>query len=60
MLAPAYPNWFITASVPACTSVQFKFIKVTSGGAVTWEGGTNHSYTTPCSGTGATTVNWQN
>lgn len=59
MLAPGYPNWFISASVPACTSVQFKFIKMTSGGAVTWENGSNHSYTTPCSGTGATTVNWQ-
>jgi glycosidase len=59
MLAPGYPNWFVTASVPACTSVQFKFIRVTSGGVVTWENGTNHSYTTPCSGTGATTVNWQ-
>lgn len=59
MLAPAYPNWFITASVPACTSVQFKFIKVTAGGVVTWENGTNHSYTTPCSGTASTTVNWQ-
>ena len=59
MLAPNYPNWFITASVPACTAVQFKFIRITSGGAVTWENGSNHSYTTPCSGTGSVTVNWQ-
>lgn len=59
MLAPSYPNWFITASVPACATFQFKFIKITSGGAVTWENGTNHSYTAPCSGTGSTTVNWQ-
>lgn len=59
MLAPNYPNWFITASVPACTAIQFKFIKMTSSGAVTWENGPNHSYTTPCSGTGSATVNWQ-
>jgi len=59
MLAPNYPNWFITASVPACTAIQFKFIKITSSGAVTWENGPNHSYTTPCSGTGSATVNWQ-
>jgi glycosidase len=59
MLTPNYPNWFITANVPACTTVQFKFIKITSGGSVTWENGSNHSYTTPCSGTGAVTVNWQ-
>lgn len=59
LLAPNYPNWFTTVSVPACSTVQFKFIKITSGGAVTWENGSNHSYTVPCSGTGATTVNWQ-
>ena len=59
MLAPNYPNWFVTASVPACATIQFKFLKITAGGAVTWENGSNHSYTTPCSGTGATTVSWQ-
>ncbi|MFI7135078.1 alpha-amylase family glycosyl hydrolase [Nonomuraea sp. NPDC050153] len=59
LLAPNYPNWFTTASVPACSTIQFKFIKITSGGAVTWESGSNHSYTTPCSGTGSTTVSWQ-
>ncbi len=59
MLPPNYPNWFITASVPACATIQFKFIKITSGGAVTWENGANHSYTAPCSGTGSTTVGWQ-
>lgn len=59
MLTPNYPNWFITASVPACTTIQFKFMKITSAGAVTWENGSNHSYTTPCSGTGSATVDWQ-
>jgi len=59
MLAPNYPNWFVTASVPACATIQFKFLKITAGGAVTWENGSNHSYITPCSGTGATTVSWQ-
>jgi glycosidase len=59
MLAPNYPTWFVTASVPACATVQFKFIKITAGGAVTWENGANHGYTAPCSGTGATTVGWQ-
>lgn len=59
MIAPNYPNWFTTVSLPACATVQFKFIKITSGGAVTWENGANHSYTAPCSGTGSTTVNWQ-
>ncbi|WP_027342105.1 alpha-amylase family glycosyl hydrolase [Hamadaea tsunoensis] len=59
MNTPNYPNWFVTASVPACTTIQFKFEKITSGGVVTWENGSNHSYTTPCSGVGSTTVSWQ-
>ncbi|HEX6291573.1 MAG TPA: alpha-amylase family glycosyl hydrolase [Herpetosiphonaceae bacterium] len=59
MVAPSYPDWYITTSVPACTTVQFKFIKITSGGAVTWENGANHTYTAPCSGTGSSTVWWQ-
>jgi glycosidase len=59
MLTPNYPNWFIVASVPAGQTIQFKFIKITAGGAVTWEAGSNHSYTVPTSGTGSVNVNWQ-
>jgi glycosidase len=60
MLDPNYPNWFLNASVPAGTNVQFKFIKIAANGAVTWENGANHSYAVPNSGTGFVTVNWQN
>jgi glycosidase len=59
MLAPNYPNWFLNASVPAGKTIQFKFIKIAAGGAVTWENGANHSYTVPTSGTGFVNVNWQ-
>lgn len=59
LLAPNYPNWFGVASVPACSTVQFKFVKITSGGIVTWENGANHTVSTPCSGTSAVTANWQ-
>ena len=59
LMAPNYPNWFTVVSLPACATVQFKALKITSGGAVTWENGSNHSYTVPCSGTGSTTINWQ-
>ncbi|HEV7474873.1 MAG TPA: alpha-amylase family glycosyl hydrolase [Pyrinomonadaceae bacterium] len=59
MLTPNYPNWFLTASVPAGQTIQFKFIKIAAGGAVTWENGSNHSYTVPSSGTGFVNVNWQ-
>lgn len=59
MLAPHYPDWFLTASVPAGQTIQFKFIKIAAGGAVTWENGANHSFTVPTSGTGFVNVNWQ-
>jgi glycosidase len=59
MLTPNYPNWFLTASVPAGQTIQFKFIKIASGGGVTWENGSNHTYTVPSSGTGFVNVNWQ-
>jgi hypothetical protein len=57
---PNYPNWFIMASVPACSTIQFKFIIIRIDGSVQWDNGSNHSYTTPCSGTGSINVNWQN
>ena len=59
MLSPNYPNWFLTVSVPAGQTIQFKFIKIAANGAVTWEAGSNHSYTVPTSGTGFVNVNWQ-
>lgn len=59
MLTPNYPNWFLTASMPAGQTIQFKFIKIASGGGVTWENGANHTYTVPSSGTGFVNVNWQ-
>jgi glycosidase len=60
MLPPNYPNWFLNTSLPAGTTVQFKFIKIAANGAVTWENGANHQYTVPASGTGFVNVNWQN
>jgi hypothetical protein len=59
MLTPNYPNWFIVSSVPAGQTIQFKFIKIAANGSVTWEAGSNHSYTVPTSGTGFVNVNWQ-
>ena len=59
MVCPLYPSWFINTSVPAGTTIQFKFIKIAANGAVTWEAGANHTYTVPASGTGFVTVNWQ-
>jgi glycosidase len=60
MMAPNYPNWFLMASVPACYTIQFKYIIIRANGAVQWENGANHSFTAPCSGTGYINVTWQN
>ena len=59
MLDPNYPNWFRNASVPPGATIQFKFIKIAANGAVTWENGSNHTYTVPTSGDGYVNVNWQ-
>ena len=54
----SYPSWYCDVSVPANSTLQFKFIKK-NGGTVTWEGGSNHVVTTPASGAGKVIVNWQ-
>lgn len=59
MLTPNYPNWFLNVSVPAGRTIQFKFVKIAVNGTVTWEAGSNHTYTVPTSGTGFVNVNWQ-
>lgn len=54
-----YPSWYYDVNVPAGTSVEFKFIKKDGSGNVTWESGSNRTYTTPSSGTGEYTGTWQ-
>lgn len=57
--AGTYPNWWLTVSVPAGKTLQFKFIKIQANGTVTWENGANHSYTVPATGVGSVNFNWQ-
>lgn len=54
-----YPTWFYDISVPANTSIEYKFIKIDGAGNVVWESGMNHTYTTPSKNTGESVVNWQ-
>lgn len=57
---PNYPDWYLPVSVPANTAIEFKFIKRDGSGSVTWEGGSNHTFTTPASGTADTpNYSWQ-
>jgi hypothetical protein len=54
----AYPTWYADVSVPASSTINFKFIR--KGSTTVWEGGANHVFTTPATGTATVTVNWQN
>jgi glycosidase len=57
---PAAGSGLQTVSVPAGSTVQFKFFVLHSNGSITWENGANHSYTIPAMGVGAAAVTWQN
>ncbi|MEO3859062.1 alpha-amylase family glycosyl hydrolase [Acrocarpospora sp. B8E8] len=50
---PNYPEWFLPVSVPAGTTIQFKFLKK-NGGSTIWEGGSNRSFTVPADTQGST------
>jgi glycosidase len=57
--AGTYPNWWLTVSVPAGKTLQYKFIRIQANGSVTWENGANHSYSVPASGVGSVNASWQ-
>jgi len=48
---PNYPEWFLPVSVPADTSFEFKFVKIDENDNVTWEGGSNRTFTSPTAST---------
>lgn len=54
------PVWTITVNLPAGQSMDYKFIRVTSDGSVTWESDPNRSYTVPlCQASSTVTTQWQ-
>lgn len=53
-----YPTWFYDISVPAGTTIEYKYIKKDAAGNVIWESGANHVYTTVSNGTGIVVDNW--
>ena len=55
----SYPTWFYDVSVPAGTTIEYKFVKIDGSGNVTWESGSNHVVTTPANGTATVCVDWQ-
>lgn len=63
MLNPDYPEWFLPVSVPAGTTIEFKFIKKDASGNVTWEGGSNRVITSSSLSAGTVDTEiytWQN
>ncbi|MCL2719475.1 MAG: alpha-amylase family glycosyl hydrolase [Lachnospiraceae bacterium] len=54
----SYPTWFVDASVPVNTRIEYKFIKKDGAGNVVWEGGNNRVFNTGQT-TGEVTGNWQ-
>lgn len=53
MLNPNYPEWFLPVSVPAGTTIEFKFIKKDSSGNITWESGDNRVITSSPNSSGS-------
>jgi glycosidase len=50
-------SWFINASLPAGTAIEFTFFQVLSDGSVVAEG-SSHAYTVPMTGVGSVSVSW--
>ncbi len=59
LVSPGPSDWFVCAAVPAGRALQFKFVKISAGGGVTWEAGPRRVYTTPASGTAEVQYEWQ-
>jgi len=53
-----YPTWYYDVNVPANTDLEFKFIKVDQDNNVTWQSGSNKTYTSPENGTDIVRVDW--
>ncbi|KAF9732154.1 hypothetical protein PMIN06_005383 [Paraphaeosphaeria minitans] len=54
------PIWTISLPLTPGSGIQYKFVKVTSGGTVAWESDPNRQYSVPkCQGSASVTSSWQ-
>ncbi|MGW3042150.1 carbohydrate-binding module family 20 domain-containing protein [Kitasatospora sp. NPDC001159] len=53
-----YPTWGGTVTLPANTSIEYKYVIKNADGSITWEPGNNHSFTTGSSGNGTLNDTW--
>ncbi|KII85613.1 carbohydrate-binding module family 20 protein [Plicaturopsis crispa FD-325 SS-3] len=51
MTAASSTTWGVTVNIPKSTTFQYKFLRKSTSGTITWEPDPNRSYTTPASGT---------
>ncbi|MBI5841077.1 MAG: alpha amylase N-terminal ig-like domain-containing protein [Chloroflexi bacterium] len=49
----------VTFTASKGQTIQYKYIVKNPNGSIVWEGGSNHTYTVPTSGSGSRTDNWQ-
>ncbi|NUP20018.1 MAG: alpha-amylase [Streptomyces sp.] len=55
----AYPTWSRSVIVPRSTAFEYKYLKKDGSGKVTWESGTNRSYTTGTSSGYTSADSWK-
>lgn len=58
-LCPHAPTCFLDISAPAGAALDFRLFQIARNGSLHPEGGDNHTFTVPNSGTGSVTVDWQ-
>jgi alpha-amylase len=54
------PVWSVELKLPSGQQVQYKFVRVASGGSITWEGGDNRVYAVPlCVASASVESSWR-
>lgn len=59
MSSASYPTWTTTVDLAPGTSIEYKFITRDASGTVTWENGSNRTYTTGSSGSVTLSSTWK-
>ena len=54
-----YPVWRAAVTLPAGTTVQYKYVRKEANGSMTWESGANRSVTVPASGVLTVSDTWR-
>lgn len=55
----AYPDWAVEVALPAGVAIEYKYIRKSADGRVTWESGANRTVTLPGSGSPVYRDTWR-